>query len=130
MLAEHRRLIRLIVDAGIGASNAAMVRRSNASIQSCCFNRAATAKSVPRGSVIVGMHAALNLGQRRQPLQPFDAGDAQRFGIRHDVRLRTGTKSVAQIASNTKLVLNRPLARRPGLAAQHHLFVFSQAHCR
>ena len=78
------------------ASNAAMARRSNASIQSCCFSRAAAAKSVPRGSVMVGMRtrrscsgSAASRSSHSTPATPSDSVSAMMCAC------DTGTKSAA-----------------------------------
>ena len=73
-----------------------MARCSNVSIQSCCSNRAAAAKSVPRGSVMVGIcDASLLFRQAGEALQPLDAGGAERLVSAMMCACDTGTKSGA-----------------------------------
>ncbi len=69
-------------------------------------------------------HASRGCRQRRQPLEPFDAGLAQRFGVGHHVGRRDRDEVPrAEIVADLDLVLDRPLRRRAELAdAQRFLF--------
>ena len=92
----------------------------------------ALAKSVPRGSVIVGnAHAALAFGRAASAFQPAHAGLAEALGVGHDVRLRHRHEiRRAEELADLDLMLRAPAAG-PGRAcpARMSLLFVIQPHC-
>ncbi len=107
--------------------NAATARRSSSSTQPGCFKTEAFAKSVPRGSMIVGhAHRGAFVGKR---LHPLDARFAEALGVGHDVRLRHRheVRGAEEIA-DPDLVLDRAPHRVPELARLHGALHVVQSH--
>ena len=102
------------------ASNAAIARRSRSSIHGWCLSRSAAAKSVPRGSVMVGIRTRRSRRRQRShrsshstPARPSDSVSAMMCAWvdRHEVR-------GAEIVADLDLMLDRPLGRRAELPAR------------
>src|SRR3954447_14039038 len=75
------------------------------------------------------LDAALLRRQLRPALQPFDAGDTQRLGVRHNVSLRHRYEILrAEISPDLDLMLDRPLPQRARRAAPNFLLFVSEAH--
>ena len=110
-----------------------MARRSKSSIEDVWPRNAALAKSVPRGSVMVGTRTLpLTLGGSSKSFQPAHAGFAKAFGIGHDVRLRhrheiLGAEELADLVADVAKLAEQPgQTCRPGyLALRRSIVIMS-----
>ena len=74
-------------------------------------------------------HTSLPFRQCGKSFQPLDAGNAERFGIGHDVCLRYRDEIFGtEIPADPHLVLDCPLPPGPRLARQHRAFFVGQTH--